>query len=91
MDKQVFNLIHGINCEGFDNSTWDIFHSDGDVHTSGYFGAAYDYVLPEGDYISIWLKPYDYSGFIRKHASLCCHVITKHSYDPDYYIYIYKV
>lgn len=91
MDKQVFKLIHGINCEGWDNSTWDILHSDGDVHTSEYFGAVHDRVLPEGDYIWIWLEPDEYPDFIKEHKDLCWHVVTRHSYNPDYYIYIYKV
>lgn len=91
MDKQVFKLIHGINCAGWDNETWDVFHSDGVLRTSTEFSDAEDKVIPEGDYISIWLKPNVYSDFIKRHEGLCWHVVTKHSYNPDYYIYIYKV
>lgn len=91
MDTQVFNLIRGINCEGFDNSTWDILHSNGDLRTSTEFSDVADKIMPEGDYICIWLKPDEYPDFIKEHKDLCWHVVTRHSYNPDYYIYIYKV
>ena len=91
MDTQVFKLIHSINCEGWDNSTWDILHSDGSVHTSEYFGAVHDQVLPEGDYIAVWLKRGSSKQFIAHNAKLCWSVISLQRDDPNTTIYIYKV
>lgn len=91
MDTKVFKLIKDINAEGWDNSIWDILHSDGDKHTSEYFGAIHDQVMPEGDYIVIWLKRGSYNRFVASHTEICWSAITLQCIDPDSIIYIYKV
>ena len=91
MDTKVFKLIQDINTEGWDNSIWDILHSDGNKHTSEYFGAVHDQVMPEGDYIAIWLKRGSNKHFVARHTEICWSIITLQRDDPDSTIYIYKV
>ena len=91
MDKQVFELIHDINCQDLSNTIWGIMHSNGDLCTSGTFGDIEDKVIPEGDYIYIWLKPSEYADFIEKHKGLCWHVATGCSEASSHRYYIYKV
>ena len=91
MDPKVFKLIQDINTEGWDNSVWDILHSDGDKHTAEYFRAARDQVLPEGDYIAIWLERGSSKRFVARNAEICFSVITLLKDDARTTIYIYKV
>lgn len=91
MDTKVFKLIQDINTEGWDNSIWEILHSNGDKHTCEYFGTINDQVMPEGDYIAVWLKRGSYEHFVAGHTEICWSVITLQCIDPDSIIYIYKV
>lgn len=91
MDSKVFKLIQDINTEGWDNSVWDILHSDGDKHTAEYFGAVNDQVLPEGDYIAIWLEHGSSKRFVARNAEICFSIITLLKDDAHTIIYIYKV
>ena len=91
MDSKVFKLIQSINAEGWDNSIWLILHSDGNIHTAEYFGAAHDQVLPEGDYIAVWLERGSPELFVARNAEICFSVITRLKDDTRTTIYIYKV
>ena len=88
MDKQVFELLYDINCE---NEEWSIWYSDGSLLLSVEFGDTEDKMIPEGDYISIWLKPSESGEFIERHKDLCWYIVPEHLVSPDYCCYIYKV
>lgn len=66
MKYKTFLLIDAINCEGLDNSQWNIDLHTSPVDTKEYYGTAESHTLPVGAWIAVYKYDNEELGIIDK-------------------------